>query len=137
MKAKLVTFLALFCVLHSSCTKGIRKGFDYPLDSLYGTWDGVAIRIDSGGHWVDITKSSYTELEFGIDFYEDESYYGFSSYGNGFGTYTAEGLRITTYVDGEEFLYYDIVSFSGESAEVVMKQKGSKSVIGIRLKRRK
>ncbi len=137
MKSKLLTLFALFCVLFSNCTKGERKEFDYPIETLFGTWDGVAIKVDSCGEWLDMGDCSSAVLEFGIEFYEDESYYGFSSYGNSSGTYTAEGQRITTYVDGDEFLHYDIVSFSGDRAEVVMKQKGARSEIGIRVKRRK
>lgn len=137
MKTKIFALLALICAFtFSSCSKdNDNLSFNYPLETLYGTWDGVALRTDETG-WMDITKYPYTKFKFGIKFNSDKSYYGFGYFGDGSGTYTAIGKRITTYIDGKEYLYYEIKSLSSTEAEATMRKAGSNSYIEMKLVKR-
>lgn len=138
MKTKIFTLLALIgALIFTSCSKDDNElNFDYPLETLYGTWDGIAIKITTESNWMDITKYPYTKFEFGIKFNKDNTYYGFGYFGNGSGTYTAIGKRITTYIDGEEYLFYDIKSLTGTTAEATMRESGSESYIEMKLVKR-
>lgn len=138
MKTKIFALLALICAFtFTSCSKDDdNSSFDYSLETLYGTWDGIAIKTTTESNWMDITKYPYTKFEFGIKFNKDNTYYGFGYFGNGSGTYTAIGKRITTYIDGEEYLYYDVRLLSSTEAEATMRKKGSDSYIDIKLRKR-
>lgn len=138
MRTKIFALLALICAFtFLGCSKDDdNSDFDYPLENLYGTWYGVAIRTSSSSDWMDITKDPYTRFEFGIKFNRDNTYYGFGYFGNGSGTYTAIGKRITTYVDGKEYLYYEIKQLSSTTSEATMRESGSDSYIDMRLEKR-
>lgn len=137
MKTKKLALLAFICAFTLlSCSKDDNNSnFDYPLETLYGTWDGVALRT-SKTDWIDITKYPYTKYEFGITFNKDNTYYGFGYFGNGSGTYTAIGKKITTYVDGKEYLFYDIKKLEARTTEVTMRESGTDSYMDMRLVKR-
>lgn len=119
-----ITSLGIFY----SCTK--LEKFDYPMDTLCGTWEGTAIKID--GEWQDITSSIFQKLHFSITFHSDGTYYGKGYFGNGSGTYKAFGKTIETYVDGELYFTYHVNSMNGSTAELTMSAKGSGIEIRVR-----
>lgn len=84
--------------------------FDYPMEILYGKWEGTGIYYE--GEWIDLSNWMYQELSFSIRFNEDGTYYGEGFFGTGHGTYKAVGKNITTYVDGEKYLTYYVKSLS-------------------------
>ena len=83
-------------------------------------------------YFVDITAN----LAFSISFYENGAYYGSGFFGNGSGTYKAYGKTIETFVDGEYYLTYTIVSLTDANAEVVMSEKGSTETIRLRVRKK-
>lgn len=121
----LITMMFVFAssVLFTSCEK--EELFDYPMETLYGTWVGTAINFDD--EWYDLTNSWYESMGFSITFYSDGSYYGKGSFGTGKGTYEAVGKTITTYVDGEVYLKYEVMSLSDSTAELVMYDRSGDS----------
>lgn len=113
----------VFCVIASTLLVGCSKdSFDYPMEYIYGTWNGTEVHTDSG--WINITSSYYERFHFSISFFSDGSYKGSGAFGNGTGTYTAKGSTITTFVDGKEFYKYDVISCDGENAELRMYHEG-------------
>ncbi len=118
----LLLFLAT-CVFLTSCSK---DDFNYPMETLYGTWDGTAVYVN--GHWIDITDSYYKSFQFSITFYSDGEYYGRGFFGNGSGTYKATGNTITTYVNGEIYLTYEIKSLTNNKAELTMFDRSGDSM---------
>ena len=48
--------------------------FDYPMEILYGKWEGTGIYYE--GEWIDLSNWMYQELSFSIRFNEDGTYYG-------------------------------------------------------------
>lgn len=129
MRLLLVLCLALCAI---SCSKDDDK-FDYPMDTIYGSWEGVAIKSD--GKWIDITEYPYTKFEFSVKFNPDGTYYGKGYFGTGSGTYKAEGSTIHTYVDGKDYAQYHIKSLSDNLAELTMTVEGES--IDIRVQKKK
>lgn len=94
------------------------QGFNYPMESLYGTWNGTEIKTEKAT--IDLTNLFWYEYKFSITFNSDGSYRGKGYFGNGTGTYKAEGDMIYTYVSGEEYARYKVLSFSGDTATLIM-----------------
>lgn len=125
-------FTAMFLTF-SACSNDDDE-FDYPMDTLYGTWEGISINID--GSWTDITEYPFTKFAFSIKFNSDGTYIGKGYYGNGSGTYTAKGKTIITYVNGKEYLRYDIKSLTNNVAELSMTVDGSGESIIVKVKKK-
>ena len=68
-------------------------------------------------------------------FNADGTYSGRGALGVGKGTYKAQGKTITCYVEGKEFLKYDVLSLSGKECELKVYQTGSSSSVRIRCKK--
>ena len=57
-------FTAMFLTF-SACSSD-DDDFDYPMDTLYGSWEGISINVNGG--WVNITEYPYTKFAFSISF---------------------------------------------------------------------
>lgn len=123
--------LSLFCLL--SCSKD-EESFNYPLDTLYGTWEGTGIY--NKGEWIDITGFWYQDFAFSITFYSNGKYSASGFFGNGVGTYTASGDTIETFINGEYYLTYTILSLVDNNAELIMSEKGSNETIKLRVRKK-
>lgn len=108
----LMAVLPLLCFTSCSDDENEPK-FDYDTSMIYGTWVIQEIEID--GTWIEwrLDKTSAT-------FNPDGTYYGKGEYGNGSGTYVADGKTITCYVDGMEYLKYDIIDLTDGFCELRM-----------------
>ncbi|MBO7316501.1 MAG: hypothetical protein J6U44_05010 [Paludibacteraceae bacterium] len=142
MKKGLITVLVMALVLcFSSCSR--EESFVYPMEVLYGTWEGIGIFNDEEEEWINISEGFlgdedfYEDLQFSISFYEDGSYYGRGLFGTGSGTYKAEGKTITTYVNGEVYFIYDIISLNKEIAVLNLRVENGDPEGEMRLKVRK
>lgn len=122
MKKFFLLVAAVLTLGFAGCSDDDEKGFAFDLETLYGTWDGTAVKID--GEWIDITSPAMSQYGFSATFYDDGSYYGTGYFGTGRGTYKASGKNVVTYVGGEEFARYTILSLSGSQAEMRMKIEG-------------
>ena len=120
MKKIFLMWMLVFAavVSFSSCSDDDESKFDYPMDTLYGTWE--VTEIMAGGTWYDVTKYPYDKFAMSISFKSDGTYYGSGYLGNGSGTYTAEGKTIVTYVSGEEYVRYTVKSLTSNTAELSM-----------------
>lgn len=137
MKTKILLIISIFSILFlSSCKKEDSSQFDYPMETLYGTWSGTDIYLEESSQWVDITRYPFTQFAFSAKFNVDGTYYGSGYFGNGSGTYKAIGNTINTYIDGEEFARYVIQSLTGTVGEATMYMGSSKSGIRIKLKKK-
>ena len=117
----------------SSCSKDDNDGFNYPMETLYGTWEGT--HIYANGKWYDITGWMYSDMQFSITFYNDGRYYGKGYFGTGSGTYTASGYTIRTYVNGKSFYTYEVISLDNEKAHLYMGVDGSDTKLEIKVKK--
>ena len=122
MKIICKSLLVLLCSLFLLTTCQKEPPFDYPIETLYGTWEGTDVKTSDG--WVNIESPYFSDVQFSITFYEDGSYYGRGYFGNGAGTYTASGKTIITYVNGKEYYRYDVYSLTNNVAHLRMYHQG-------------
>ena len=104
--------LMMLMMTLTSCSKDDDSpldGFDYPAETLYGTWK---ITKAAGFSWMYQTTTA--------TFNSDGSYVGKGYFGNGSGTYTAKGKTISCYVSGELYCTYVVKSLPGTTAELIM-----------------
>lgn len=130
-----ITLLALI-VTFSRCKKNEPSTFDYPLETLYGTWRITHVE-QKNGVMLDVTTYSaekYFKPTYAT-FNEDGTYSGRGYFGNGSGTYKAQGKTITCYIDGSEYVKYDVLSLSGQECELKMKVTDSDTSSKIRCKK--
>jgi len=121
MKKYLLVMVALMATVLSftSCSSDDEEeGFNYPMENLYGTWEGTEIKTDEAT--IDLTNWLWYEYDFSITFNSDGTYRGKGYFGNGTGTYKAQGDMIYTYVSGTEYARYKVLSFDGSNATLIM-----------------
>ena len=131
MKKFLFTLFACVLVL-CSCSNDDETSFNYDMGLLYGTWRVTEVQQNDGS-FLDVT-STIAEKVFKptyATFKEDRTYTGRGEFGNGSGTYKAEGNTIYTYIGDTEYLRYEVVNLSGNKCHLIMKQTGSTSTIEI------
>lgn len=133
-KAFLLSVLLIGIIITStSCSKDDDPKFDYPMETLYGNWEGTGIYVD--GDWIDLTNYLWYEYRFSIKFNSDGTYSGKGYFGNGSGTYKAEGNMIYTYIDGKEYARYKVKSLSNNKAELTMSMEGSSETLELRVQK--
>lgn len=78
---------------------------DYDKSMIVGTWEMTAVKTSESGTYVDwpFNKTYAT-------FKADGSYYGSGYFGTGRGTWSLKGNTLNTYVEGELFASYTIIS---------------------------
>lgn len=101
-----------------ACSNEDESKFDYDIDLLVGTW--VVTEVDLGNGYMDwmLERTSAT-------FNANGTYSGRGYFGNGNGTYKAEGKTIITYVNDKEYIRYDVMQLSGNTCELRMYMTGS------------
>lgn len=114
----LMLFTALFTGL--SCTKD--NVDNNPIEEqIIGTWDATYVYLED--HWLEVSNSP--KLKITATFRSDGSYYGKSEIlGTGNGKYKVEGNTIKTYIDGELYLTYNVISIESDIAEITISDGG-------------
>lgn len=137
MKKFLIILSAIIglTTFQTSCKKDNSdpQRFEYSLETLHGTWRITHIETKEGAMF-DITTSI---AEMSIEptyatFNSDGTYSGRGYFGNGKGTYRAVGKTITCYIDGTEFMKYDVLSLNGNTCELRMHKSGSALTLRVR-----
>lgn len=110
---KLLTLLMLFSVIaFVSCSKDDDKNavanFKYG-EALLGTWK--VVKVGSISWPYEITTATFNL---------DGTYSGKGYFGNGTGTYTAEGIDVKCYIEGKLFVSYEVESLDGNKAVMKM-----------------
>ncbi|MEF9950171.1 MAG: lipocalin family protein [Mucinivorans sp.] len=119
MKSKILLILVLLCTtVFSSCEQVEKSSFNYPMESLYGQWEGTHFQLD--GTWIDITQEPYTELAFSIQFKADGSCVCRGTFGDNSGTYKVKGNTVTIYVMGQEYATYNMKSLTATQMEATV-----------------
>ena len=115
----LLTLLALPLFL-VSCSSDDESDFDYDLEALYGTWR--ITHMNTGSGYVNITTADVITpiAPTYATFNSDGTYSGRGVFGDGSGTYKAKGKRITCYIEGVEYVHYDVISLTGNACELTM-----------------
>lgn len=124
-------FVAIVCVGFVSCSSDDDDDFDYSKEKLYGTWKMSEVKMSENGSYIAWPMKTTTAT-----FNSDGTYSGSGYFGNGTGTYTAKGNKITTFVGGEVYIVYTILSLSGSTAELKMNMPGSTETLWIKCVKR-
>ena len=123
--------VAILCVGFVSCSSDDDDDFNYPMETLYGTWRMSEVKTSENGSYISwpMTPTSAT-------FSSNGTYSGSGYFGNGTGTYVAKGNTITTYVEGEVYLVYTVLSLTGTTAELKMTMPGSDESLWVKCVKR-
>lgn len=127
-----ISLLGVLSVIGGCSNNDIDGNFDYPLEKLYGKWKVTHVERENGS-MIDITALNITPTY--ATFSKDGTYYGSGYLGNGSGTYKTKGKTIICYIDGIEYLKYDVLSFSGNQCELKMYAKDNSKSIRIRCRK--
>jgi hypothetical protein len=113
----------------SSCSEDEDKNskFNYPMETLYGTWEATHIKFDADDSWTSLSWMG-SKYQFSATFYNDGRYYGRGYFGTGWGTYKASGNIISTFVSDKEYYTYKVHSLSNSEAHVTMSFRGAESM---------
>lgn len=96
-------------------------------DDIVGTWKLLEVSTNNGS-----TFNKWPFETTTATFNENGTYSGRGYFGNGSGTWKKKGNNITTYVDGDEFINYEVKELTSSTCTLVMSMKGSDNVIWIR-----
>lgn len=82
---------------------------------IVGTWKLTEVKTSQSGSYISWPfEATYAS------FNSDGTYYDRGYFGYGSGTWKAKGNKVSTYVDDELFITYEILSVSGNNAELKM-----------------
>jgi len=105
----------------TSCNKDDKDKFDYDINLLHGTWRVTHLEMSTGWSTWLLGRTTAT-------FNPNGTYSGAGYFGTGSGTYKATGKTVITYIGGDEFYRYDVISLSATNAELRMYEKGTEGI---------
>ena len=119
MKKQLFLLLTLVVatVAFVSCSKDDDDN-QYNSD-IVGTWKITEVKTSQSGSYIDWPfKTTYASFK------SDGTYYGSGYFGNGSGTWSIKGNTVNTYVGGELYASYEIISVTSTTSELKMSMDG-------------
>lgn len=123
---KLIKFITFFIVgLLYLGFQSCSSGNDEPtINDIVGTWKLTEVSTNNGASF-----SSWTLQTTTATFNGNGTYFGKGYFGTGSGTWKQSGKMITTYVDGSEYIRYEVKELTSSTCTLVMSMKGSDSTI--------
>ena len=86
---------------------------------IVGTWKITEVKTSQSGSYIDWPfKTTYASFK------SDGTYYGSGYFGNGSGTWSIKGNTVNTYVGGELYASYEIISVTSTTSELKMSMDG-------------
>lgn len=84
-------------------------------NAIVGTWKLTQVKTSQSESYMDWPfKSTYASFQ------SDGTYYGSGYFGTGSGTWSIKGNTVKTYVDGELYVTYEILSLTSTTSELKM-----------------
>ena len=127
-------FYSFFTVLISivvlstsfSCSSSDDDSTSALQSNMYGTWRITSI-VKDNGTTIDVTTYPGSNIisPTCATFRSDGTYSGSGEFGTGSGTYKVSGNTIYTYVNGEEYLKYEVPSYTRTTCKLKMEMPGS------------
>lgn len=111
MKKTLFMLFAILSVALASCSDDDDNN-EYK-EAIIGKWE--LTQIEFGGGWTSMPRPAYAT------FNSDGTYSGRGYFGNGSGTYKISGNTIICYIEGEEYVRYDIIELKSNTCILNMK----------------
>ena len=93
---------------------------DYQYDpAIVGTWKITEVKTSQSGTYINWPfKATYASFK------SDGTYYGSGYFGNGSGTWSIKGNTVNTYVAGDLYASYEIISVTSTTSELKMSMDG-------------
>lgn len=110
-------------IVYQSCD----KNDDPTLEDIVGTWKLTEVSTNDG-----VSFSFWTLQTTTATFNENGTYSGKGYFGNGSGTWKQSGKTIITYVDGSEYLRYEVKELTSTTCTLVISMTGSDSTLWIK-----
>ena len=86
---------------------------------IVGTWKITEVKTSQSGSYIDWPfKTTYATFK------SDGTYYGSGYFGNGSGTWSIKGNTLNTYVGGELYASYEIITVTSTTSELKMSMDG-------------
>lgn len=86
---------------------------------IVGTWKITEVKMSQSGSYIAWPfKTTYATFK------SDGTYYGSGYFGNGSGTWSIKGNTVNTYVGGELYASYEIISVTSTTSELKMSMDG-------------
>ena len=86
---------------------------------IVGTWKITEVKTSQSGSYIAWPfKTTYASFK------SDGTYYGSGYFGNGSGTWSIKGNTVNTYVGGELYASYEIISVTSTTSELKMSMDG-------------
>ena len=86
---------------------------------IVGTWKITEVKMSQSGSYIAWPfKTTYATFK------SDGTYYGSGYFGNGSGTWSIKGNTVNTYVGGELYASYEIITVTSTTSELKMSMDG-------------
>lgn len=109
-------FLTLFLsVFFSACENDDNVINEMNIEYLYGKWELTYADFGGEGKYDDLNY-----LGWYMEFRRDGSYYGYGFGESGYGTYKVNKWTVTTYVDGDFYLKYEVKALSKDYVSAII-----------------
>ena len=87
--------------------------------AIVGTWKITEVKTSQSGTYISWPfKTTYASFK------SDGTYYGSGYFGNGSGTWSIKGNTVNTYVAGDLYASYEIISVTSTTSELKMSMDG-------------
>lgn len=87
--------------------------------AIVGTWKITEVKMSQSGSYMDWPFKTTC-----ASFKSDGTYYGSGYFGTGSGTWSIKGNTVNTYVGGELYASYEIISVTSTTSELRMSMDG-------------
>ena len=114
MKKYLFLLLTMFLTsfVFVSCSSDDKDEID---DAIVGTWKLTEVKMSETGSYISWPfKTTYSSFK------SDGTYYGSGYFGTGEGTWSKKGKTVNTYVSGQLYASYEVLSVTATDAELKM-----------------
>lgn len=115
---KLFSLMLLLATMISFIACGDDDKDGPSLDDIVGTWELSKVSFNDGENYMDWPFETTT-----ASFRSDGTYYGRGYFGTGSGTWKQKGKTIITYVDGEEYIRYEVKELTSSTCTLVMSDR--------------
>ena len=119
MKKHLFLLLTLVVVTVAFVSCSNDDDYNQYNSDIVGTWKITEFKMSQSGSYIDWPfKTTYATFK------SDGTYYGSGYFGNGSGTWSIKGNTLNTYVGGELYASYEIITVTSTTSELKMSMDG-------------
>ena len=119
MKKQLFLLLTIVVATFALVSCSIDDDDNQYESAIVGTWKITEVKTSQSGTYISWPfKATYASFK------SDGTYYGSGYFGAGSGTWSVKGNTVNTYVGGELYASYEIISVTSTTSELKMSMDG-------------